>query len=198
MSKVEIRRRAAIAGAKKIPSTSVLRRRVTKMLAHLQMENIEVSILLTDDDEMRNLNQLYRGIARPTDVLSFPLLEGEGARFTHGAIGDLAVSVPTAVRQARTAKRPLLDEMTMLLAHGLLHLLGWDHRTAAEDRRMRGKTDALCVAAGAPPLFALGGVDARGRSRPARSTRKKRPAPPIERPRATRRRSASPHPGSHK
>jgi probable rRNA maturation factor len=111
------------------------------------------------------LNRDYRGFDQPPDVLSFSMLEGEGARFAGDLLGDLVLSIQTARRQAREAKRPLLDEATMLLAHGLLHLLGWDHRTKVEDARMRKATDALCVAAGAPPLMALGGVDAAGRSR---------------------------------
>ena len=170
---VSIQRRATISRVASLPTTPVVRRRMASMLRHLQMPNAEVSILFTDDDEIRILNRDYRSIDRPTDVLSFSLLEGEGARFAGGALGDLVVSITTAARQAREAKRPLIDELTMLLAHGLLHLLGWDHRTATEDRRMRAETDALCIAAGAPPLFALGGVDARGRSRPARRATKK-------------------------
>jgi probable rRNA maturation factor len=172
VSEVEITRSRSIARAAGVPSPAVIRRRVRAMLEAIQCKESTVSILLTDDDQIRILNKDYRGIDRSTDVLSFSLLEGEGARFRQGALGDLVISIPTAKRQARAAKRPLLDEMTMLVAHGLLHLLGWDHRTPAEDRRMRQKTDVLCVAAGSPPLFALGGVDARGRSKPARRPKK--------------------------
>lgn len=182
---VSIQRRRTISRVRGVPTTPVLRRRVGLMLRHLQMPNAEVSILLTDDDEIQILNRDYRSIDRPTDVLSFSLLEGEGARFAGDALGDLVVSIATAARQAREAKRPLIDELTMLLAHGLLHLLGWDHRTATEDRRMRAQTDLLCVAAGAPPLFALGGVDARGRSRPVREATKK--APPARKSKAAKR-----------
>lgn len=144
------------------------------MLAHLQMPKAEVSVLLTDDREIRILNRDYRNTDKPTDVLSFSMLEGEGARFAGDVLGDIVVSMTTTARQAREARRSVLDELTMLLAHGLLHLLGWDHRTPAEDRKMRAETDTLCRAAGAPPLFALGGVDAMGRSRP---TKKASPAP---------------------
>ena len=150
-------------------SSTTIRRRLEAMLVHLQMPKAEVSVLLTDDDEIQNLNRDYRETDKPTDVLSFSMLEGEGARFAGDVLGDIVLSIPTASRQAREAKRPLLDEATMLVAHGLLHLLGWDHQTAAEDRKMRARTDELCIAAGAPPLFALGGVDASGRSRPAKN-----------------------------
>jgi probable rRNA maturation factor len=163
---IRIQRRASIQRLAGVPAPATLKRRVAKMLAHLQLQESEVSILLTDDREIRILNRDYRGTDKPTDVLSFSMREGEGARFAGALLGDLVLSIPTAKRQAREAKRPLLDEATMLLAHGLLHLLGWDHRTRDEDARMRKATDALCEAAGAPPLMALGGVDAAGRSRP--------------------------------
>jgi probable rRNA maturation factor len=148
-------------------SSTVVRRRVQRMLDQLQMSDREVSILLTDDREIRNLNRDYRGIDRPTDVLSFALSEGEGAQFAGPLLGDVVLSVQTAARQARAARRSLLDESTMLLAHGLLHLLGWDHSTKTSDRRMRARTDLLCLACGGAPLMAQGGVDARGRSVPA-------------------------------
>jgi len=163
---VIVRRRRGLTNA---PSSATIRRRVEAMLAHLQMPKAEVSILLTDDKEIRILNRDYRGFDKTTDVLSFSMLEGEGARFAGDVLGDIVLSITTASRQAREAKRPLLDEATMLVAHGLLHLLGWDHQTAAEDRKMRARTDELCLAAGAPPLFSLGGVDASGRSRPTKN-----------------------------
>ncbi len=162
---VTVRRRPRVA---KAPTSATIRRRVGAMLAHLQMPKAEVSVLLTDDREIRNLNRDYRGTDQPTDVLSFSMLEGEGARFAGDLLGDIVLSMTTTARQAREARRSVLDEATMLLAHGLLHLLGWDHRTASEDRKMRAKTDELCVAAGGPPLFALGGVDSVGRSQPAK------------------------------
>ena len=187
---IRIQRRPSVTKRAGVPAPATLKRRVTKMLAHLQLEKSEVSILLTDDREIRILNRDYRGIDRPTDVLSFSMREGEGARFAGDLLGDLVLSIPTAARQAREAKRPLLDEATMLLAHGLLHLLGWDHRSKAEDARMRKATDALCVAAGAPPLMALGGVDAAGRSRAIRPNAPKTPggrAATAPKPRPTRR-----------
>ena len=183
---VIVRRRSSIDSRPGVPASATFRRRTERMLAFLQMEKCEVSILLTDDSEIRILNRDYRGIDRTTDVLSFSMREGEGARFAGDLLGDVVLSITTAKRQARAAKRPLLDEATMLVAHGLLHLLGWDHATAMDDRRMRRKTDELCVAAGAPPLFALGGVDRLGRSRPASQGEKTASAPPRERGRRTR------------
>ncbi len=131
-------------------SRSVLVRRAEKMLAALGLRRVELSIALVDDATIRELNKRHRKKDKPTDVLSFPLLEltppGDEAK---GALGDVIVSVPTARRQASRRRRPLLAELTMLLAHGILHLLGHDHRTDAEDRRMTAKTRELEAAAAA-------------------------------------------------
>jgi probable rRNA maturation factor len=124
-----------------------LLRRARAMLGAVQSSDKEWSILLTGDDQIRNLNRLYRKKDRPTDVLSFSQIEGELGERAGRLLGDVIVSVPTARRQAARARRDLLAELTMLLAHGLLHLLGWDHATAAEDRRMRRETRRLCDAA---------------------------------------------------
>ena len=171
-------RRQIVARLPKIPGASTIKRRVQCMLNALQMPKCEVSILITDDTEIAVLNRDYRGVDRPTDVLSFSMLEGEGARHARNVLGDIVLSASTASRQAQFARRSVLDEVTMLLAHGLLHLLGWDHRSAAEDVRMRKKTDELCLAAGGLPLFFLGGVNAKGESVRAQGARKRvaRPA----------------------
>lgn len=120
------------------------------MLAALDLPPVEVSVALVDDGTIHELNRTYRGIDRATDVLAFALREGEPVPVAAGELeplGDVVIAVPTARRQAERAGRPLLAELTMLLAHGLLHLLGWDHRTDAEERRMTAKTRELEVAA---------------------------------------------------
>ena len=122
-------------------------RRIKAMIQLLQLEKAEVSFVLTDDKRIHELNKIYRHKDRPTDVLAFAMHEGEFGALAGSLLGDVIVSVPTARRQALSAGTPLLAEVTMLLAHGLLHLLGWDHRTDAEDRRMRAETGRLCAAA---------------------------------------------------
>lgn len=129
-----------------VPRAEV-RRRAVAMMTLLQLKKEELSITLTDDDEIHILNRDYRGKDRPTDVLAFALREGEMASFAGDMLGDVIVSIDTARRQAREAGRPVLEEVTMLLAHGLLHLLGWDHDTKAKDRAMRAETERLCEAA---------------------------------------------------
>ena len=130
---------------------AAIQRRADAMLALLQLEKAELSLVLSGDEQIRELNKIYRGKDKPTDVLAFPMREGDFGRLhaalPTGLLGDVIVSIPTAKRQARAAKRELLGEVTMLVAHGLLHLLGWDHETAAKDRKMRAETERLVAAA---------------------------------------------------
>ena len=90
-------------------------------------------MLLTDDDEVRSLNRDYRGVDSTTDVLSFAQAEGEGLA-TVGLLGDVVISVGQAARQAPGGD--LDAELLRLMAHGLCHLLGFDHGTDGEERRM--------------------------------------------------------------
>lgn len=122
-------------------------RRIRAMIAALQLENVEASFVLTNDQRVHQLNKVYRGIDRTTDVLAFAMHEGEFVELAGAVLGDVIVSVPQARKQAEERGVGVLDEVTMLLAHGLLHLLGWDHDTPAKDRRMRAETEKLCRAA---------------------------------------------------
>ena len=138
-------------------SPAVLRRRAEKMLRHLGMRGVELSIALVGDAEIHELNRDYRKMDKPTDVLAFPVVEhvparpGKGSRpapeSLEGLLGDVILSIETGRRQAKTHRRPLLAELTMLLAHGILHLIGYDHRTDAEEREMTAKTGELTEAA---------------------------------------------------
>lgn len=95
----------------------------------------ELSIILTDDARLHELNLNYLGIDAPTDVLSFPASETDpetGASY----IGDILISVPRAQTQAQAAGHPLEAEVQLLVVHGVLHLLGYDHARAAEKARM--------------------------------------------------------------
>lgn len=150
-------------------------RRIRAMVDLLQLQKLEISFLITDDSRIHELNKVYRNKDRPTDVLAFAMREGEHAELAGDVLGDVIVSVQTARRQASERGVELVDELTMLLAHGLLHLLGWDHATAAQDRSMRAETDRLCRAAAPSPARTT-----------RKATAKKRAASPA-RPRATAR-----------
>jgi probable rRNA maturation factor len=108
------------------------------------LPDAEVSVLLIGDEAMRTLNRRYRGKDRTTDVLSFPLREGNFSDVQHHLLGDIVISVPAAARQARAAGETLLEEIDRLLVHGFLHLLGYDHeRGGAEARRMEAREGRL-------------------------------------------------------
>lgn len=95
----------------------------------------ELSILVTDDEEIHSLNRIYRATDRPTDVLSFSQLEGEGPVTAPQLLGDVVISWETAQRQALELGHPVLAEMKRLLVHGVLHLLGFDHEKDDEAAR---------------------------------------------------------------
>jgi probable rRNA maturation factor len=86
---------------------------------------VALTILLAGDDRLRELNRLYRGYDEPTDVLSFP--SGESFPEIESYLGDIAISVPMAGRQAAQGKHTLAEELVLLVVHGILHLLGYDH-----------------------------------------------------------------------
>lgn len=107
----------------------------------------ELTLRLTDDEEIRALNRQYRGQDRPTDVLSFGV--GSLPRAVVGEplyLGDIVISVPTAQRQA--SNRSLLGEIVWLASHGFLHLLGWDHPDEESLERMWGQQQTLMQAIG--------------------------------------------------
>ena len=101
----------------------------------------ELSILLVDDKEMRRLNLEYRRLDKPTDVLSFSQLEGVTPLAADAPVplGDVVISVDTAMRQAAEHAHSVGDEMDLLIVHGILHLLGYDDETdeGAEEMKRR-------------------------------------------------------------
>jgi probable rRNA maturation factor len=118
-------------------------------------EPIEVSIWITNEDELHTLNRTYRGVDASTDVLSFGAEDDEDptARFISAPdqpryLGDLAVSYPHAVRQAAEYGHSLQRELSYLVTHGLLHLLGYDHERSEDAQVMRGREEALLGALG--------------------------------------------------
>lgn len=112
----------------------------------IQRESAELSVLLCDDTRIHTLNRDYRGRDRPTDVLAFAMQEGEGV-IHPDLLGDVVISMDTARRQASSQGRTIVYEVTFLLAHGLLHLLGYDHRDEDERRVMMALTHGLVAAA---------------------------------------------------
>lgn len=119
------------------------------MLEALGQPDAELSVLLTNDRDIQTLNHRHRDKDRPTDVLAFPMQEGSPK--PGEILGDVVISLETAERQAMGRKRPLVEEVRFLLAHGLLHLVGYDHATAAEKKLMDRMARRLVRAAPIPP-----------------------------------------------
>ncbi len=87
----------------------------------------EISIVILDDKKIGKLNETYRGISKPTNVLAFPMQEGQFSDITPGLLGDVVISLETAEKEAISADISLEERVSQLLIHGILHLLGFDH-----------------------------------------------------------------------
>ncbi|MFZ5816868.1 MAG: rRNA maturation RNase YbeY [Bacillota bacterium] len=114
--------------------------------------NAEVSITFVDDEAITDLNRDHRGLAKPTDVLSFSQLEGEElAALPEGEpvpIGDIVISLERCLQQAADYGHSLERELGFLTAHGMLHLLGWDHQTPEQEAAMMAKTEEILAELG--------------------------------------------------
>jgi probable rRNA maturation factor len=121
-----------------LPTARTLSRYLAEAQAAVGLPG-QVSVLLTSDEMLRSLNRRFRGKNKATDVLSFPADVG-----AEDIAGDLAISVPTARRQAAGQGHSLSSEIKVLILHGLLHLAGYDHEAdtgqmARRERQLRGK-----------------------------------------------------------
>ena len=121
-------------------------------LLNLSSESVTV-LTLTGDEHLREYNRRYRGLDEPTDVLAFAAQEKPSdQRFqappgTEHWLGDIVISLPRARRQAREAGHAVNDEVRLLAVHGLLHLLGYDHAEADDERTMTALTKRILEAA---------------------------------------------------
>lgn len=117
---------------------AALRTAVTVTLRHEKYKPpVEITLLLTDDEQLQSLNKEYRGINAPTDVLSFEAGEKmPGMEEDDPYLGDIVISVPMAERQAKEGGHSLKAELQLLAVHGTLHLLGYDHEEPDEKDHM--------------------------------------------------------------
>ena len=116
-----------------------LENQIKTILPLLNCENKERSILLTDDKKIQELNKNIS-----TDVLSFSQTEGEEDGLEHNLLGDIVISISTAMRQSSEHNLSIDEEIVLLLIHGILHLLGFDHeRSDEEGVYMKEKTSEL-------------------------------------------------------
>ncbi len=131
-----------------------LRKVAREALKRLGCLDKELSVALVDDGKMMELNRRYLGRDRPSDVLAFPMDSADGP-----LLGDVVISVDRALAQAKQARKGLDEELIILLLHGVLHLLGYDHtgsrreanRMAAVQAKLASELASLLpLAAGRP------------------------------------------------
>jgi probable rRNA maturation factor len=110
----------------------------------------EVSLAITDSETVQRLNREYRGIDEPTDVLAFYMLPQKGADSSFALppdgvtrLGEVIISYPQAVAQAKEQGHSTERELALLIIHGILHLLGYDHQEPEEESRMRKREREL-------------------------------------------------------
>ena len=126
--------------------------RAEAMLESLDLGDAELSILLCDDATIRRLNRRYRRRTRRRTCSPSRCRRAPARPRTPVCLGDVVISLPTATRQAAEHDRPIIAEVTFLLAHGLLHLLGYDHATKREEREMSARTERFVGRRGGRPV----------------------------------------------
>lgn len=111
----------------------------------------ELSIVLTDDAAQRELNRQWRGIDKPTNVLSFPQIEPFGP--VVGILGDIVLARETLEREAAELDKPFADHFTHLVVHGFLHILGYDHEEEGDALDMEGLETRILASLGVPDPY---------------------------------------------
>ena len=124
----------------------LLHKIIQRVIENIKIQTkVEVSILLTNNDEIHALNLEYRGKDKPTNVLSFSSLSEEELRFLPKShpypimLGDLVFAFETLLEEAKIEKKPFLDHFNHLVVHGMLHLLGHDHESDDDEECMKEK-----------------------------------------------------------
>ncbi len=116
-----------------------VRRSLKRLLKELGFKDSEVSLLLVDDDQIREINKNYLQRDRPTNVISFAMTDGAFGDVHPEILGDIILSVETAARDALTCDIDFMDEVEFLLIHGLLHLLGYNHEDVESNEAKKMK-----------------------------------------------------------
>ncbi|MDM8535328.1 rRNA maturation RNase YbeY [Desulfobacterales bacterium HSG17] len=123
---------------------AILRRKAHATLGALASPDAELSIVIVDDPNISDLNETFLGHQGPTNVISFPMQEGEFAGINPNILGDVVISADTALREAENAEISFDERLDQLLIHGILHLFGFDHIDNMEqEARMEKKSQEL-------------------------------------------------------
>ena len=136
---VEVTRKKMKSG----PGSPTIRKRAEQIMEQVGCERCELSIVLCDDSFIQELNRSYRNKDKPTDVLSFPMIQDAHTELKDALLGDVIISIDTASRQAQSRNHSLLTEVTTLLIHGILHLIGYTHENDDDESRMNRMASQL-------------------------------------------------------
>lgn len=133
---------------KRLVTVKLVRQAALAVLAHEEVTGHgELSVVITDDEEVHTLNRRFRGVDAPTDVLAFGVEGGDTSFVTAPEaprlLGDVVISCPRAREQATEAGHPLSAEIQLLIVHGVLHLLGYDHAEPEEKALMWERQEAI-------------------------------------------------------
>lgn len=123
----------------------------------------EISVVLSDDEHIRELNKHHRGMDKPTNVLSFPAARMKTPAGAPRILGDVVLAYETVAREAAEESKPIENHLTHLVVHGVLHLLGYDHEDDDEAEMMETRERQILAKLGVPDPYAERG----GAARPA-------------------------------
>jgi probable rRNA maturation factor len=122
-----------------------------------ELADAELAVMLTDDSGIRTLNANWRGIDKPTNVLSFPALQPEAARKDADPprmLGDIAIAYETMQKEASDERKPFDHHLSHLAVHGFLHLMGYDHETDDDAEAMEALEQEILAQLGIPDPYA--------------------------------------------
>lgn len=132
---------------------ALVQRAIEAAARHASAEGSEVAIVLTDDSGIRTLNRDWRGIDKPTNVLSFPSAPPPGTDASARMLGDIAIAYETTRREAESKHKPFADHLSHLAVHGFLHLVGYDHENDADADEMENLERAILASIGVPDPY---------------------------------------------
>lgn len=135
-------------------ATALVQRAIEAAAQQVAAADAEVAIVLTDDSGIRTLNRDWRGIDRPTNVLSFPAARGPADDAQPRMLGDIAIAYETTGREAEGESKPFAHHLSHLAVHGFLHLVGYDHETDTDAETMENLERTILASLGIPDPYA--------------------------------------------
>jgi len=122
-----------------------IRSKLVRILEDLDCPDKELSVLFTGDTRIAQLNRLYLGRNGATNVLAFPMCDGQAPELESPMLGDVVISVDTALRESRELGENIEETIVRLLVHGVLHLLGYDHENSIHDAQRMEKEERRLI-----------------------------------------------------